>query len=107
MYQSLILRYKNVLWIEYYRVCDKATSYNYMKSKLEPYQVALISPFEYATRLSLKAKAGYSVNSSREAMEKKNHLDLIQPSTFPVVQEVIDFFEESNRIINHNKREMI
>jgi len=108
MYQSLILRYKNVIWIEYYRVCDKATSYNYMKSKLDPFNVSLISQSEYATRLNVKSKTGYSVKSSREAMEKKKHLDSIKPSTFPVVQEVIDFFEESNRIeINPNKREMV
>jgi hypothetical protein len=94
-YQYLLQRCPNVIMVEYYKICDPAISYYYLKSKVAPFNVKLPSRSEYNAILNKQAKThGPSVNNCQEAIEKQKKLSEQQPADLRINKDIIKFFEE-------------
>ena len=96
-YKYLIERCPNVIFVEYFKVCDPAISYEYMQAKLKPTGVVLPDRETYNAILNTKAKNhGTSVSSSVEALDKKRRQEEAMPADFQskVNPAITAFFEQ-------------
>jgi len=98
MYMNLHNKYKNVILLEYYEICNQDTSYNYLQSKLSKFNINLPSQQIYKDILNVKSKPhGEPVNNCTEALEKYERLQLEAPVTLKVNPNIVNFFEKSNK----------
>jgi hypothetical protein len=70
-YMSILERYKNVIFIDYRKIIDCSTSYDYINNKIKPFNLRLSSYDKFYKTLMTKAKDhGNPVSNSNEANEK-------------------------------------
>jgi hypothetical protein len=94
MYKSLIEKYDNVIALEYYKICDINTSYDYMSKKLKDFNIHLTDRNNYIHNLNSKSKHhGDPVSNSNEAIQKKQIMDMEQSPDLKINNEIITFYE--------------
>ena len=70
MYTHLINNNKNVMFLDYYKIINKETCFNYINSKLEKYNLHLESEEKLLQTLNKPSKShGNSVKNSNEALK--------------------------------------
>ena len=78
-YIHLLNKYNNIIFIDYYKLCDINKSYNYINDKLKKFEIKLYDKEIYINILNNKAKKhGSSVNNINEAINKKYKLDELE-----------------------------
>jgi hypothetical protein len=95
MYAYFIEKYDNVISLEYFKICDTTISYDYIQSKLAPFNIQLTDKDNYFDVLNKKSKIhGHSVNNSNEAILAKQELDkTICPKEIIINQNIVKFYE--------------
>jgi hypothetical protein len=108
MYIDLIENNSNVVWIDYYHLINKETSFQYLSNKLKSFDIKFHSEKLYIEVLGKPAKHhGKSVSSSDEAMNKYDQINkkyntecnFLLPSYIDL--RIIEYFEESSTSSNH------
>lgn len=70
MYMFLIKQNKNVMYLDYEKIIDKTTCFDYVNSKLEKYNLSLLCKEEFIKALNKPSKNhGHPVNNSDEALD--------------------------------------
>ena len=73
-YMKLIKKYKNVVSLDYKKVIDKNTSYNYINHELSKLNITVLSQPNFYIQLNSKSKKhGNPVKNSEEAKNSYNH----------------------------------
>lgn len=101
-YMFLLNNYSNVVFIDYYKLLEN-DSLNYLKTKLEKYNIVLPDENKYLSILNSKSKNhGHCVNSSKQALENympdylkiKNLIDTNENLYKYVDTNIINYFEK-------------
>ena len=96
MYMKFINEYSNVIYLEYNNIVNKNTSYEYIKQKIEPFSIPMVSKEEFMKILSMPSKNhGNPVNNSDEALTKINQLKICNDYDIYYNAKTIDYFEVS------------
>ena len=73
-YMNLIKKSKNVVFLDYKKVIDKNTSYNYINNELSKLNITVLSQPKFNIQLNTKSKKhGKPVKNSEEAKNSYNH----------------------------------
>ena len=73
-YMNLIKKSKNVVFLDYKKVIDKNTSYNYINNELSKLNITVLSQPKFNIQLNTKSKThGKPVKNSEEAKNSYNH----------------------------------
>ena len=96
IYIKIIDKYPNVIYLEYNKIVNKDTSYEYVKQQIEHFLIPMISKEEFMNILSKPSKNhGSPVTNSDEALAKINELKTCNDFDNYYNAKIIDYFEVS------------
>ena len=100
-YIKLIRKYENVMYLDYFKICNVNTSYDYFIDKMAKFNNSLVNKDsidkdKFINVLNKKATGNSSFNNSAEALEKYEQLLQETPDNFNLDIEVKYFFEPDN-----------